>query len=137
MNIQYQRNIFYIRFKPWGHVFRLIAPRDSTISSTSTIGGGIIFCHPHNTFINAKSIGENFKVYHNVTIGNNNGGLPTIGNNVSVYTNAVIVGDIKIGNDVNIGAGCVVTKDVPDNCTIIGNPAIVIKRNGVKVNENL
>ena len=54
MNIQYQRNIFYIRFKPWGHVFRLIAPRDSTISSTSTIGGGLSFVI-HTTRLSMQS----------------------------------------------------------------------------------
>lgn len=44
MNIKYQRNIYYLRFKPFGHIFRIIAPRDSSIHSTSNISGGGIIC---------------------------------------------------------------------------------------------
>ena len=46
-------------------------------------------------------------------------------------------GPIKIGNNVVIGAGSVVTKSVPDNCTVVGNPARIIRRDGIKVNESL
>lgn len=45
----------------------------------------------------------------------------------------VFWGGITIGNNVNIGAGCVIVKDVPDNCTVIGNPAVIVKKNGIKV----
>ena len=48
-----------------------------------------------------------------------------------------MIGDIKIGNNVVIGAGSVVTKSVPDNCTVVGNPARIIRRDGIKVNESL
>ena len=51
-----------------------------------------------------------------------------------VESAAVYWGGIKIGDNVNIGANCVVTKDVPSNCTVIGNPAIIVKMNGKKVN---
>ena len=60
-------------------------------------------------------------------------GKPTIGDNVSIGCNAVIAGDIQIGNNVKIGAGCVVVKSVPDNCTVIGNPAIIVRKDGEKV----
>ena len=43
--------------------------------------------------------------------------------------NSVVFGNIKIGNNVTIGAGSVVTKDIPDNCVVAGNPARIIKRN--------
>ena len=132
MMIKENRNIFYLRFRPYGHIFRLLAPKDNSIKATPNIGGGLMFCHPRNSYINALSVGEYFKIYHNVTIGNNNGGLPTIGNNVSIYTGATVVGNIHIGNNVIIGAGCVVTKSVPDNCTVIGNPAIIVKKEGEK-----
>lgn len=52
---------------------------------------------------------------------------PTIGDNVTIGANAVIIGDIMIGNNVTIGAGAVVTKSIPDNCIVVGNPARVIK----------
>lgn len=48
-----------------------------------------------------------------------------------------MIGDITIGNNVVIGAGSVVTKSVPDNCTVVGNPARIIRRDGIKVNESL
>lgn len=54
---------------------------------------------------------------------------PIIGNNVWVATNSVVVGGITIGNKVTVGAGAIVTTDVPDNVTIIGNPLKVIKIN--------
>ena len=42
-----------------------------------------------------------------------------------------------IGNNVVVGAGCVVVHDVPDNCTVVGNPARVVKQNGKRVDYSL
>ena len=56
-----------------------------------------------------------------MTIGKNGHGaddLPTIGNNVTVYSNAVVVGKIHIGDNVIIGVNTVVTCDIPDNCIV-------------------
>lgn len=53
--------------------------------------------------------------------------IPTIGNNVTLGANVVIIGDIHIGNNVIIGAGSVVCKDIPDNSIAAGNPAQIIK----------
>lgn len=49
-----------------------------------------------------------------------------IGNNCYIGTEATILGDIKIGNNVTIAAGAVVVKDVPDNSVVAGNPAKII-----------
>lgn len=62
---------------------------------------------------------------------------PTIGNNVTIHCNSVIVGNIIIGNNVVIGAGTVLTKSVPDNCVVVGNPAFILRENGNKVNKKL
>ena len=60
---------------------------------------------------------------------------PVLGNNVYIGAGAKIIGGITIGNNVKIGAGSVVVKNVPDNCTVVGNPARIIKKNGIKVKE--
>ena len=44
-----------------------------------------------------------------------------------------MLGDVVVGDNVNIGAGCVVVNNVPDNCTVIGNPAVIVKKDGIKV----
>lgn len=52
-----------------------------------------------------------------------------IGKNVLIGANALVLGKITIGDNVKIGAGAVVLHDVPDNCTVVGNPARIIKTN--------
>ena len=52
--------------------------------------------------------------------------VPTILNNVDFGANVCCFGNITIGNNVVIGAGSVVTKDVPDNAIVAGNPARII-----------
>jgi len=62
---------------------------------------------------------------------------PTVGNNVSVGAGAKIFGSITIGDNVIIGANAVVIKDVPANCTVVGVPARIIRRNGKRVDGEL
>lgn len=101
------------------------------------LGGGVYMDHPHGTHLNAKSIGKNLKIKHNVTIGNNHGFLPVIGDNVMIGCGACVLGDVTIGNNVKIGANCVVVKSVPDNAVVVGNPAYIVKLNGEKVSVKL
>ena len=95
--------------------------------------------HGHSTVIHATSIGENCHVWQNVTIGKQwpGGEKPVIGNNVFVCTGSVVLGNITIGDNVVIGANAVVTKSVPNNCIVAGNPAKIIKREGKRVDEKL
>lgn len=73
-------------------------------------------------------IGSDAVIFHQVTIGNGNGGAPIIGDNVFIGAGAKIVGDIRVGNNVKIGANCVVAEDVPDNCTVVlQHPRIIIR----------
>ena len=53
-------------------------------------------------------------------------GRVKIGNNVFVGADSIILPNVEIGDDVIIGAGCVVAKDVPNNCVVVGNPAKII-----------
>ena len=59
-----------------------------------------------------------------------NKGYPTIGDNVYIGPGAKIVGAVKVGNNVAIGANCVVTKDVPDNAVVVGVPGKIISYTG-------
>lgn len=88
------------------------------IPDSVKIAGGLRIQHGHSTWIMANSIGRNFLVNQNVTIGADRGGVPTIGNFVSIRTGAVVVGPITIGDNVTIGAGAVVTADVPDGAVV-------------------
>ena len=54
-------------------------------------------------------------------------GKITMGNNVHIGWNAIIMPNVSIGNNVVVGAGAVVTKNIPDNSVAVGNPARVIK----------
>lgn len=76
-------------------------------------------------------IGERLGVMHNVTIGTNMGpGAPVIGNDVFVGVNSCVLGAIRIGDRVRIGANTAVTTDVPDDCIAVGSPARVMPRLG-------
>lgn len=133
---KYYRNLFYYRVGKWKYLISFLAPQHSclTVGTYAKIGKGCHFEHPFSTIINAVSIGDNFEIRNTVTIGEKNGKKPTIGDNVIINANAVVIGDIVIGNNVIVGAGAVVTKSVPDNCVVVGNPAYILKQNGKRVN---
>ncbi|MBR0406929.1 MAG: hypothetical protein IJI53_02720 [Clostridia bacterium] len=97
-----------------------------------------MFYHNMGRVIDLYSCGDNLTVSQGVTIGlgkTNDSGRksPIIGNNCSIATNSVVFGPIIIGDNVVIGAGSVVNKDVPANCTVVGNPARIIRMNGERV----
>ena len=72
-------------------------------------------------------IGENCWIYQNVTIGEVKGKAPVIGDDCLIGAGAILIGDIKIGNRVKIGAGAVVSTDVPDDCTVVSQLARIIE----------
>lgn len=96
-------------------------------TEAENIGKGLIFHHGFSTMVSANTIGENCHIYQQVTIGNEKGGCPTIGNNVIIYAGAKVIGGISIGDDVVIGANSVVTKDIPSHSIVVGIPARIIK----------
>lgn len=142
------RNLFYFRIgKAKYLMWYWLKPHPCfTLATDMKVSPGFLCIHPFSTIINADYIGTNFSVKHSVTVGRRmssctNGdkgrNRPIFGNNVTIHCNAVIIGGITIGDNVEIGAGTVLTKSVPSNCTIVGNPAMILKRNGVIVKEKL
>ena len=71
-------------------------------------------------------IGNNVNLSQFLNIGTNRNTPAIIGDNVYIGPHVCIVEDVKIGNNVSVGAGAVVTKDIPDNATTAGVPAKVL-----------
>lgn len=112
---------------------RLSAKTGIQIPARTNIGEGLYIGHTGRVIINPQAvIGRNVNLATGVTIGQENRGArkgcPTIGDEVWIGTNAVIVGNIRIGNDVLIAPLSFVNFDVPDHSIVIGNPAKVIAR---------
>lgn len=120
----YFRSVFYFRTRSvFTNVLRIFYPKEKyfIIDINTKIGGGIKLAHPFSTIINAEYIGENLYINHLVTIGEKNGRKPIIGDNVELHANCCVIGGITIGDNVIIGAGTVVTKDVPANTIVVGS----------------
>lgn len=87
-----------------------------------------------------SEIGDDVLLYQNVTLGGTGKERgkrhPTIGNNVVIGTGAKILGNIRVGNYVKVGAGSVVIRPVPDFSTVIGIPGRVVRAR-LDVNDNL
>lgn len=97
------------------------------------IGEGLVLVHCGNIAVNnAAEIGKNCTLYHGVTIGmefrGERKGNPRIGDRVWVGSNACIVGNIEIGDDVLIAPLSFVNFNVPSHSIVIGNPAKIIQR---------
>lgn len=102
------------------------------------IGPGFFIDHGMGVVIGETAvIGKNVTIYQGVTLGGTGTERgkrhPTIGNNVVVGAGAKVLGNITIGNNVRVGAGSVVVHSVPDNCTVVGVPAEIVRREGKKV----
>lgn len=129
-NNSYFRSLFYHRI---GAVKALLIgwwrPGDKTfiLPYSTKIGKGLLFAHPYSTVLNAVSIGDNFSCIHCTTLGKKDQKRPVIGNNVKLGCHVCIIGGVTIGDNVIVGAGSVVVKDIPSNCVVVGNPARIIK----------
>ena len=91
------------------------------------IGYGLYIGHNGPVIINGSAvIGNNVNLSQFTTIGSNSDQAAEIGDNTYIGPNVCIVGHVRIGSNVSIDAGSVVTKDIPDNATAAGNYAKIL-----------
>ncbi len=116
-------------------LYRLSTRLGISIYPSTEIGNGFNINHIGGIVINGRSIiGKNCTVSHGVTLGQKNRGqykgCPILGDDIYIGPGAKIIGSVKIGNNVAIGANSVVTKDIPDNSVVVGVPGKVISQDG-------
>ena len=104
----------------------------------ATIGKYFFIDHGTGVIIGETSIiGDNVTLYQGVTLGGTGKETgkrhPTLEDNVMVSAGAKIIGSFTVGENSKIGAGSVVIEEVPPNCTVVGVPGRIVKRNNVKI----
>lgn len=90
------------------------------------IGEGLRIAHPTSIVITKCTIGVNFQIYQNCTIGQKFHGsnlTPVIGDNVIMYAGSMIVGDVKVCDNVRLGANSLLLTDASEEGDYIGSPA--------------
>lgn len=94
------------------------------LGSDCRIGKGLCIKHYNGIVIGLDSvIGDNCTIYQQVTLGQRNNKYPVVGNNVTIYPGAKVLGGIRIGNNAVIAANAVVLDDVNDGEVVGGIPA--------------
>lgn len=128
-----------------GHYFlaRLISQRAARrtgieIHPGAKIGSGFFIDHGSGVIIGETAIvGDNVTLYQGVTLGGTGKETgkrhPTIGDNVMISAGAKIIGSFTVGENSKIGAGSVVIEAVPPNCTVVGVPGRIVKRDNLKI----
>ncbi len=104
------------------------------------IGKGLMIDHGMGVVIGETAeIGDNCTLYQGVTLGGTGKDVgkrhPTLGNNVMVGAGAKVLGPFKIGDNTKIAANAVVLEEIPDNCTAVGIPAKIVRREGIRVDD--
>lgn len=118
------RSLFY--FRTGAYSLQFLAKGQTNLQfyvDEKEVEPGMVIWHGFSTVINANHIGRDFQVWQNVTIGKKTSlqvnDRPTIGNNVRISAGAIAIGNIQIADNSIIGAGAVVTKDVPKPGTVV------------------
>ena len=125
LRLCYRKNIFY-------YIALFMCDRYSRkyglqIPVKTKIGYGLYIGHGVGVIVNRTAIiGNNVNLSQFTTIGSNHDKAAVIGDNVYIGPSVCIIEDIRVGNNVTIGAGSVVTKSIPDNATAAGVPAKIL-----------
>lgn len=131
----YKRKLYFLArlVSHIGRFFTLIE-----IHPGARIGRRVFIDHGIGTVIGETAeVGDDVTIYQGVTLGGTGKEKgkrhPTIGKNVVISAGAKVLGAITIGDNSRIGAGAVVIKSVPPNCTVVGVPGRIVVKEGVKV----
>ena len=89
------------------------------------------WCYRHRMFFLARWISQRAARKTGIEIHP----AATIGNNVMIGAGAKVLGPFKVGDNSNIAAGAVVLDEIPPDCTAVGVPAHIVRRNGVRVDD--
>jgi serine O-acetyltransferase len=108
------------------------------IHPSAQIGRGVFIDHGMGVVIGETAVvGEYATIYQGVTLGGTGKETgkrhPTLGREIVVGAGAKILGNISIGDRVNVGAGSIVLRDVPDDCTVVGIPARIVRHRGQSI----
>lgn len=119
------------RFDHYGHKYGI------HIHFTTPVGAGLYIGHTGSIVVNSRAvIGRNCCLGHEVTLGvtnrGKNPGVPTLGDRVYLAPGVKVIGGIRLGNDVAVGANAVVTSDLPDHAVAVGIPARILSYEGTE-----
>ena len=128
-----------------GHYFlarwlsqRAVRKTGIEIHSGAEVGENCFIDHRNGVMIGETGVaGNNMTLYQGVTLGGtgkeHGKRHPTIGDNVMISAGAKIIGSFRIGENSKIGAGSVVIEEVPPNCTVVGVPGRIVRRNNQRL----
>jgi serine O-acetyltransferase len=123
-----------------GHILlaRIVSQRSRhrtgiEIHPGAEIGRRVFIDHGDGVVIGETTvIGDDVTIYQGVTLGGTGKDVgkrhPTIGSGVTIGAGAKVLGPITIGDHSKVGAGAIVLKDVPPECTVVGNPGRIVKK---------
>ena len=128
-----------------GHYFlarwisqRAVRKTGIEIHPGAQIGENFFIDHGNGVIIGETAVvGNNVTLYQGVTLGGtgkeHGKRHPTVGDNVMISAGAKIIGSFRIGENSKIGAGSVVIEVVPPNCTVVGVPGRIVRRNNQRL----
>ena len=110
------------------------------IHQGARLGHGLFIDHGMGVVIGETAeVGEGVTMYQGVTLGGTGKEKgkrhPTIEDNVVIAAGASVLGPITVGKNSKVGAGAVVLKDVPDNCTVVGVPGRLTACSGERISQ--
>jgi len=127
---------------PFSFVYKVLKPVSEVLTGIelpceATLGRRFRIDHFGGIVISGDAVfGDDCVIRNGVTVGlkhSDQRGSPVLGDRVDIGAGAKILGPIRIGDDVLIGANAVVLTDVPSNCIAVGVPARVLPRKPVVV----